>query len=167
MTEGLSRLLASILATTDDSRTAGTACGVAAARYKLRRQPGVSGPESVTAAMGPLGSSLLRSLACWFNREPSLCSCCPLSAACNHAAALPPPPAPDKEMLQLCAVCARVHVCGCAGGAGCLSPATAVQEVLCPELAQEPGGGRLAPRSHQACSHPANTLVFLKRHPRA
>lgn len=121
LTEGLSHLLASILAMTDDSRTAGAACGVAAVRYKLRRQPSVSGPESVTAAMGPLGSSLLRSLARWFSREPSLCSCCPLSAACSRAAALPQPPAPDKEVLQLCTV--RARVCGCARGlAACPQP---------------------------------------------
>lgn len=86
---------------------------------------------------------------------------CSVQPCCGSSSA---PGARQGDAAALHSACTRVWVCR---GAGCLSPATAVQEVLCPEPAQEPGGGRLAPRSHQACSPPANTLVFLKRHPRA
>lgn len=127
---------------------------------RSQRSPAHQGPQSVPAVMDTLGSPLAHSDAVLTG---SLCCapaiiCCLPSSACSS---------PEQLMWGDAAVLHSVCMCMCVhvqGSAGCLSLAPAVQEVLLPDPEQEPGGGRLAPSSHQACSHPANTLVFLKRH---
>lgn len=168
MKEGLSCLLTPVAAwpcwpPPDDGQTTGAGCAVwLQDDMRSQRSPACQGPQSVPAETDTLASAFPLSLGLTGSFGCALAIICHLlSSACSSPEHL------RRDTLQLCTVCVYVCMCACAGGAGCLFPAPAVQEILLPEPEQEPGGRRLALGSlfPSGLQSPCKHISFPKKAP--